>query len=145
VDPDFYFSCDAEGKLSTDLTDAVFVYGTLMRGQCRASFWPVSPLSVCEGWVRGSLYGRPDYPAMTAGQERVNGELWRFSVDQMPVVIERLDEIEGTNQANQPDLYLRVVVEVFGSDDGSQGKAFAYHYATDPLRDGFQRIGPSWP
>jgi gamma-glutamylcyclotransferase (GGCT)/AIG2-like uncharacterized protein YtfP len=87
---------------------------------------------------------------MTPGEDRVRGELWRFPAEAMPEVLTVLDEIEGTNQPGQADLYCRVVVEVLDAGSAFLRAAYAYHYATDPLRDGFQRIRPrgtevAWP
>jgi gamma-glutamylcyclotransferase (GGCT)/AIG2-like uncharacterized protein YtfP len=130
--------------------DAVFVYGTLKRGQCRERMWPAEPIDIDQGWVRGRLYGRSDYPAMTPGEDRVRGELWRFPAEAMPEILTVLDEIEGTNQPGQADLYCRVVVDVLDARSSFLRAAYAYHYATDPLGDGFHRIQPrgaevAWP
>ncbi len=122
--------------------DAVFVYGTLKRGQCRARFWPSRPLSIQEAWVRGRLHGRSDYPAMTPGDDRVRGELWRFPAEAMRQVLEILDQVEGTNQPGEPDLYLRVAVKATDAQGLLLGNAYTYLYATDPLLDGFHAITP---
>ena len=120
--------------------DAVFVYGTLKQGQCRAPMWPATPREIVPAWVRGQLFGRSDYPALRKGNDRVRGELWRFSPEDMPRVLETLDEIEGTNQPGEPDLYHREQVEVFDLQGVSLGTAHTYLYATDPLLDGFDAI-----
>ena len=119
---------------------AVFVYGTLRRGGCRQPLWPAVPLRVEPAWTRGALFARPDYPAMTAGDDRVLGEWWLFPADAMPRVIAVLDEIEGVNQPRQPDLYHRVTLDVFTLDSRPLGQAFGYFYAADPSRDGFRRL-----
>jgi len=125
---------------------AVFVYGTLKRGQCRQSRWPLAPHAVHSAWVLGSLFDRSDYPAMTAGNDHVEGELWQFTADQIDRVLEVLDEIEAV-----PELYRRVTVEVFDGEDRSLGTAWTYHYATDPANEGFKKIEPDhknrvdWP
>ncbi len=130
---------------------SVFVYGTLKRGQCRESLWPVQPITIREGSTRGKLYGRDDYPAMTPGEDRVAGELWLFAPEQIERVLETLDQIEGTNQPNQPDLYHRVATEVHAAAGTSLGMAWTYHYATAPEADGFEAIHASssvparWP
>ena len=122
---------------------AVFVYGTLKRGQCRESRWPLRPLSVCEATVLGSLFGRDDYPAITEGHDRVLGELWQFGAAELPLVLNALDQIEGTNQADVDDLYHRVIVEAFDISGNLLGTAYTYRYARDPLADGFALIEPS--
>ena len=87
---------NCEGQQISPVIRAVFVYGTLKTGQCRANRWPLEPLSIHPAWTRGTLYGRDDYPAMTEGADRVLGELWQFAETQMELVLKRLDEIEGT-------------------------------------------------
>ncbi|EMI18020.1 AIG2-like domain protein [Rhodopirellula maiorica SM1] len=124
---------------------SVFVYGTLKRGECRESLWPAAPASIQVGWTRGKLFHRHDYPAMQAGEDRVLGEFWSFSDDQMHEVLQVLDQIEGTNQPGFDDLYHRVHVEVYTPDNQPLGAAFGYHYATDPLDDGFTRVVPAEP
>ena len=135
--------------MTSTMTSSVFVYGTLKQGQCRQHYWPVQPAGIQVGWVRGSLYGRADYPAMTAGQDRVLGELWRFDAGDIDRVLRTLDRVEGTNQDGLPDLYHRVSIEAWDLDNHSCGLAWTYLYATDPVQDGFVRIeavGPvRWP
>lgn len=122
------------------MANAFFTYGTLKRGECRAGLWPARPLRIQPAWIRASLYGRFDYPAITAGNDRVSGELWTFRKSDVSSVIERLDKIEGTNQPGEPDLYLREIVDVWDGDDQPIGKAYSYFYRTDPLVDGFEQI-----
>lgn len=125
--------------------DSVFVYGTLKRGECRQPLWPATPLRIEAAWTLGSLFARGDYPAMTAGHDRVLGERWKFDRSDMPQVIAALDRIEGANQPGQPDLYRRVTIELFALTGLPLTKAFGYHYATDPTSDGFDRLRPSSP
>ena len=120
--------------------DSVFVYGTLKRGQCREACWPVTPLQVIRGWVRGTLYGRADYPALLPGQRHVVGELWVFELPSIPRVLSVLDEIEGTDGNSPSDLYHRHVVDVFGEDNELTRTAHTYFYHRDPLADGFSLV-----
>lgn len=132
---------------------SVFVYGTLKRGQCREGMWPVDPLRVSSVFTHGTLFDRQDYPAMTSGTDEVVGEKWDFFPQQMQRVLEVLDAIEGANQPGIPDLYRRVVVPTWDlcqsvtvgspSDIDTAGKSFTYHYARDPLKDGFIRLLPT--
>lgn len=130
---------------------AVFVYGTLKRGQCRGGLWPAEPLSIEVAWVRGTLFGRHDYPAMTAGEDRILGERWEFDAADFDRVIQTLDQIEGTNQPGRPDLYLRVHLQTWDLQGHSLGDAVGYRYATDPRQDGFILLDPAedgfvrWP
>jgi gamma-glutamylcyclotransferase (GGCT)/AIG2-like uncharacterized protein YtfP len=116
---------------------AVFVYGTLKRGQCRETCWPLTPSSIVSAWTRGTLFGRSDYPAMTPGTDRVSGELWTFSSDGIARVLAVLDEVEEA-----PDLYQRVAVPVFDMDQRTLGIAWTYLYATEPTTDGFTPLKP---
>ncbi|MCC9642550.1 gamma-glutamylcyclotransferase [Rhodopirellula sp. JC740] len=149
------------GTIPTDVDpeelSVFFVYGTLCRGQCRERCWPIEPLAVHPAWVTGTLYGRDDYPAMTAGDQRVGGECWFYHRTDANRVTKVLDEIEVTNQPGQPNLYdrVRVTATLLHSDirlaghrdlPGRQAKstwsASTYHYSTDPMRDGFSEIDP---
>ena len=66
-------------------------------------------------------------------------------------VVETLDEIEGTNQPGQQDLYVRIEVDTWDLTDQPLERANVYHYATDPTSDGFVRLKPGddgfvrWP
>jgi len=141
-----------------------FVYGTLCRGQCRQHCWPKTPDWIASAWVRGTLFGRQDYPSLRPGDDRVLGECWAFPESDSESVLNVLDAIEGTNQPGQPNLYDRVQMEVHLLETpswrpGSQARpphtdsvaAFGYHYATDPTEDGFRPMHPDstgvvrWP
>ncbi len=126
-----------------------FVYGTLKRGQCRESLWPVRPVKVQEAWVRGCLYGRSDYPALLPGEGRVEGELWECPAEEIHRVLAVLDEIEGTDGNGPGDLYHRHVVDVFAGDQ-EVIRAYTYFYHRDPIADGFRRVSEAggvqvWP
>jgi len=121
-----------------------FVYGTLCRGQCRERLWPARPIRVVPAWTTGHLYGREDYPAMRPGADRVLGECWEFEASEMPLVIRTLDEIEGTNQPGEANLYDRVITQAhFVAGPETTIPAFGYHYAINPIADGFHRILPA--
>lgn len=149
-----------------------FVYGTLCRGQCRETCWPLLPLGVHPAWIEGTLFGRGDYPALRPGNQRVGGECWFFAKRDADLVTAALDEIEVTNQPGHPNLYDRVelranLITTSHQNPNSNQKpanekksantqkpaksahfpqtwtAFAYHYATDPLLAGFERLTES--
>jgi len=61
----------------------------------------------------------------------------------MPVVLRKLDQIEGTNQPGEPNLYVRALVDVQDLSDQPLGQAYTYHYASDPCLDGFTPIEPT--
>ena len=118
----------------------IFVYGTLKRGQCRHHLWPHEPVTISKAWIRGSLYGRADYPAVRSGNDRVEGELWQFAEPHIRDTLSTLDEIEGTNQPGSPDLYSRRSVETYDLTGDYLGLSYCYFYARDPEEDGFHRI-----
>lgn len=102
--------------------------------------WPAKPLSIHPAWVFGTLYGRRDYPALMPGNDRVLGEVRCFDPADMPTVMRVLDQIEGTNQPGNPDLYVRATLPTFDLDGSQIATAFAYHYAKSPQLDGFTKI-----
>jgi gamma-glutamylcyclotransferase (GGCT)/AIG2-like uncharacterized protein YtfP len=130
--------------------DAVFVYGTLKRGQCRQTAWPSNPISITRAWIRGTLYGRADYPALTRGENRVRGELWVFAIEQMQNVLAVLDAIEGTHGNSSEDLYHRRPVNVYCDDGSTLGHAYTYFYNRDPVAERFAIVplsqgAQAWP
>ena len=126
----------------TDSPTSFFVYGTLKRGQCREHLWPVSPRTITPAWLLATLYGRKDYPALQVGKDHVLGEVWAFEASEIHRVIEQLDQIEGTNQPNESDLYHRRIVDCFDLNQRPLGRSYCYFYAIDPLEDGFYRVLP---
>jgi len=109
---------------------AVFVYGTLMRGQVRAGRWPHEPRQVLAATTRGELYDLGTYPGMVAGQDLIAGELWSFHADQMTDTLRALDRIEGYNERGR-DLYVRQVIPCHAVEDGEADEA---DEAGEPLR-----------
>ncbi|MEM6364817.1 MAG: gamma-glutamylcyclotransferase family protein [Planctomycetota bacterium] len=136
----------------------VFVYGTLKRGQCREASWPKRPHRVQPAWIRGTLWTRPDYPALRDGNDRVFGECWTFDSAYENAVLQTLDAIEGTTDDDQPNLYDRVTCQThligivlaekrsYSDEVSSSGlasssvSAWTYRYAVDPQLDGFVRM-----
>ena len=132
-----------------DYPSAVFVYGTLMRGGVRAGRWPREPLSVERAVARGRLYDLGPYPAMTAGDDVVAGELWRFEQADMEETLRVLDEIECFGQQGV-DLYVRCVIDC-ETEHGAARRAHVYFIADPDLPRPDQRILPDasghcrWP
>ena len=119
---------------------AVFVYGTLMRGEQRAAMWPCAPLQVDEATIRAVLYDLGPYPAITEGDDVVRGELWRLAEADMPATLASLDEIECFGQGGV-DLYVRRIVDC-RLDDGSVHSAYAYFIADAAVLDRGARVMP---
>jgi len=116
-------SGEARSKL-----EHVFVYGTLKRGECREACWPRAALNIEPAWTLGALIDLGPYPALLAGKERVLGELWSFDPQDIAIVFEQLDRVEGTNQPGLPNEYDRVRVVATGQTFGEVG-ASTYRYA----------------
>jgi gamma-glutamylcyclotransferase (GGCT)/AIG2-like uncharacterized protein YtfP len=114
---------------------SVFVYGTLQRGQSRASHWPLAPVEVQPATVRGRLFDLGPYPALVSGDDWVLGELWHFQPEHIDPTLAVLDAIEGFGQEG-PDLYRRGIAECHELG-GPVHRAYAYWYARyqdlDPL------------
>ena len=73
---------------------AVFLYGTLMRGERAHRLLHGRAEFVGDGSVAGRLVSLGRYPGLVAGRGRVRGEVWRLSA---PEVLRTLDEYEGYN------------------------------------------------
>lgn len=122
---------------------AVFVYGTLKRGQQRANLWPHAPLDVQVATLRARLFDLGPYPAIVEGNDLVEGELWFFQEGHFVPTLQRLDWIEGYAQPGGRDLYVRRVVECSGTN-GQSVSAFAYFYANvDALPGDSRRVAAS--
>ena len=104
-----------------------FVYGTLMRGQCREKCWPHAPVCVEPALIRATLYDLGDYPAIAEGPGLVRGEVWELHREHMAETFRVLDEIEGFAQ-QEDDLFLRRMVDC-KLGDGRELQAWAYYYA----------------
>lgn len=119
--------------------NAVFVYGTLMRGQSRERCWPHTPLAVEPAIARGILYDLGPYPAMIAGSDFVAGELWHIAAEHIGATLQALDAVEGY-VGRDSDLYRRVVIDCETSDDVVQ--AWTYHFAQHDSLLRARRIRP---
>ena len=92
-----------EPELDNEVTDLLFVYGTLMRGFGREHFLesPQKSRYLGEGRVQGLLYDVGEFPALVplpqdSGEEAwVTGEV--FFLEQPDSVLNTLDIIEGVN------------------------------------------------
>jgi len=140
--------CYIRNLLEPPMPQAVFVYGTLKRGQSRENCWPHQPLSIDAATVRGTLFDLGPYPGLVAGNDLIAGELWLFAAEDMPPTLAVLDEVEGFY--NQPDdEYSRVIVECLIND--KTAAAWAYYYARSAALTSSRRIRPDdrgichWP
>jgi gamma-glutamylcyclotransferase (GGCT)/AIG2-like uncharacterized protein YtfP len=111
---------------------ALFVYGTLMRGEANHRFLAtqeyLGPRRTAPAFA---LHDLGPYPAMVAGSGEIEGEL--FAID--PGILPELDRFEG-----HPTLFARTEIRV-----GPEGeRALCYLYAA-PLPDSARLIAcGSW-
>lgn len=125
----------------TDDILAIFVYGTLQRGEERERCWPFPPQRIDLAEIRAELYDLGAYPAIIAGRDRVVGECWKFAPPHLAGTLEVLDEIEGYGQGDV-DLYIRRVVEC-RTVRGERVTAYTYFYAREDEARSYQRVIPS--
>ena len=120
---------------------AIFVYGTLQRGQVRERSWPRPPISIESATAGGALYDLGEYPALVPGDDTVGGELWHIAASDIAVTLAALDRVEG--YAKGPDdLYRRVIVVCQAASGGSV-PAWTYQLAQIDLLQSARRIVPN--
>jgi gamma-glutamylcyclotransferase (GGCT)/AIG2-like uncharacterized protein YtfP len=100
--------------------DAVFVYGTLMRGESRFSALAVhEPTCILTGYGPGTLYDLENYPGLVLTGQRellVEGEFVQF--ERVEDALHALDAIEGFRGFGRPgSLYERTLVDVEVGED----------------------------
>jgi gamma-glutamylcyclotransferase (GGCT)/AIG2-like uncharacterized protein YtfP len=110
---------------------AVFVYGTLMPGECNQGVAQAAgaPHAQEQATLNGyTLYDlRPEgYPGLTTGEHTIQGWLLHYSQSQWPAALEHLDDLEGLDLT--PPLYARVVAQATGVKTGVQ-PVWVYLYA----------------
>lgn len=107
------------------LPRAIFVYGTLMRGQSRAPVLSRRARSRRAARTSGALVDLRDYPGLVAGDGVVHGEL--VELTDPTDVIPELDGHEGFHgYGHAGSLYRRTVVEVHAAEGSSH--AWTYRY-----------------
>ncbi len=107
---------------------ALFVYGTLKRGQLNCSLLTPHARSTERGWIRGRLFDVGLFPALTEGEGQVYGELVQLDAENLAEVLAVIDALEEYRE-DDPDgsTYLRRVVEVT-TGGGGTAHAYAYFY-----------------
>lgn len=128
----------------TESASAVFVYGTLKRGQERERCWPRTPQSVEPATIWGRLFDLGPYPALLPplpdDRDQVLGELWSFAAADLPETLRALDEVECYG-VDDVDLYVRQVVECT-TGDGSVRAAHCYFLADHAEAVRARRVTP---
>jgi gamma-glutamylcyclotransferase (GGCT)/AIG2-like uncharacterized protein YtfP len=107
---------------------ALFVYGTLKRGQLNSSLLTPYARSTERGWISGRLFDVGLFPALTEGEGQVYGELVRLDAENLAEVLAVIDALEEYRE-DDPDrsTYLRRMVEVT-TERGDTAPAYAYFY-----------------
>ena len=117
------------------MSHPLFVYGTLMSGEAQAGL--LGDASRAQAHTRGTLWDLPaGYPALSHGDDRVEGELVVLPIPGMLAV---LDRYEGVDDG----LYERVLIDVMV--ELRRHRAWAY-VMTDPRLSGGRRVpgGGRW-
>lgn len=113
----------------------IFVYGTLMRGDCRHGVLAGQTfLGEAKTDPRYRMYDVGTYPALveSAGGLAIEGELW--SVDD--ACLARLDEVEGVPEG----LYARRPIKLQPPFEGTAAQAYLFLKCTS----GMAYCGPRW-
>jgi gamma-glutamylcyclotransferase (GGCT)/AIG2-like uncharacterized protein YtfP len=119
---------------------AIFVYGTLQRGQCRERNWPRPPMRIEDATVQGALYDLGPYPALVEGNDCIAGELWHLTDADLPETLRELDRVEAF-YGRADDLYQRVTIRCHTPT--GPVLAWTYRYARPGDMKVAQRIAPS--
>lgn len=114
-----------------DAPAALFVYGTLKRGQPNSPLLARYPHAVEPAWTRGLLYDLGAYPALVVGEGTVRGELVRPAARDLARLLALLDRLEDYRPDDPAgSLYLRRPVETWTAG-GARAWAYAYLYNRD--------------
>ncbi|MEA5417696.1 gamma-glutamylcyclotransferase family protein [Spirulina sp. CCNP1310] len=111
----------------------LFVYGTLKPGEMNyAAYCGDRPHTFETAWVWGQLFHLPrqGYPALTPGNEKVQGILFHFDD---PQVLAAIDPLETYEEGRSPHLneYQRQRQPIFDPNGASLGEAWIYVMALD--------------
>ena len=113
----------------------IFVYGTLMRGDCRSSALQGQRFAgEARTLPQYRMYDVGSYPALVETPRGVciEGEVWEVT----PACLARLDAVEGVPEG----LYERRLIRLQGRFDGLHVEAYLYRQSTD----GMQECGTRW-
>ncbi|GAC1442862.1 MAG: hypothetical protein NVSMB52_00550 [Chloroflexota bacterium] len=107
---------------------ALFVYGTLKRGQSNHGLLTPFIRAVEPAWTRGLLYDLGDFPALVEGEGKAWGDVVRVDHTDLPRLLPVLDRLEGYNAEDEASsMYIRRTVAVF-TQSRTREQAYAYFY-----------------
>lgn len=115
----------------TTALNRFFVYGTLKRGESNHALIEAFAGAIVPASVKGTLYDFGPWPAMTAGEATVYGELVHVdatSAAALLPVLDKLEEYDPNDEARS--IYLRRVVTC-RTDSGDAVEAYTYLYSGD--------------
>ena len=113
----------AAGRARGSYPDALFVYGTLMRGESRRSILErFDPIGTEPATISGRLLDLGAYPGLVEGEDVIAGELVRFET--LESLLETLDDIEDFVGYGADGSLFRRIVRSVGGDP-----AWTYIYA----------------
>ncbi|MBA3975673.1 MAG: hypothetical protein C0504_15820 [Candidatus Solibacter sp.] len=114
--------------------DAIFAYGTLMRGESRHTVLAsAGPVRIVAAAAQGMMINIGPYPAVLEGDVPVHGEYCEF--EDLSELLPRLDGIEGSGYRRE-----RVTVTL---DGGGQAEAWIYLW-NGTIQDGPRILSGSW-
>ncbi|KPQ36042.1 MAG: hypothetical protein HLUCCA11_07475 [Phormidesmis priestleyi Ana] len=144
----------SKGLKNDYATLSVFVYGTLKPGGRYHQRYCSRALSqAIPARLRGRLYDFPQwgFPAMTVGEDWVQGYLLRFcgSSAECDRILQQLDQLEGVTQSAAPesDAYQRCWQTVFDLRDRPLQEAWVYRMSESQVKrfHGIYRPDGNWP
>lgn len=112
------------------MSHLVFVYGTLMRGDCRHGALEGQQFVGCGTTVAAyRMYDVGSYPALVEadGGRSITGEVWRVDA----ACLARLDEVEGVDEG----LYARRSIRMQPPFDHEAVEAYFFLQSTAGMRD----------
>jgi len=105
----------------------VFVYGTLKPGEANYKRYCAGQVAAETSAIAyGQLFALPaGYPAMTPGDNVVQGFLLEFTNPAILTILDRLEDYDPNRPSNQ-NLYDRQEIQVFTPDKEPLGTAWVY-------------------
>jgi gamma-glutamylcyclotransferase (GGCT)/AIG2-like uncharacterized protein YtfP len=100
----------------------LFVYGTLRKHERNHHYLNKAKKLYDQAWVYGTLYDTGfGYPALSLnGNDRVFGELFELSIDDLPFI----DQLEDYHPARTDSLYTRVTEQIWTDDGPVEGVVY---------------------
>ncbi|HAC63172.1 MAG TPA: hypothetical protein DCF68_06430 [Cyanothece sp. UBA12306] len=124
----------------------VFVYGTLKPGECNyRSYCQKKVIEIIKAYTYGQLYHLSlGYPAMTRGNQKVQGYLLKFFDD---TVLQKLDDLEDYYPLRSPQdsQYLRQNLVIYSPIGELLGEAWGYLMTVEKIKQlGGKLITSGW-